>query len=276
MKMKEITKILEKIHKVPLMEETVDGIKYGDPEAELTGIMVSCCVSIHVIRKAIEEQCNLIIVHEPVFYTHEDKCSWSEKDSIYQQKVRLLEENHITVYRDHDQIHMQKPDGISYGIMKELGWENYLVSPGKEDIEFSHIIYKLPKTTVRELAEFLKVKLSLDMVRIIGNPEGMVEKVMFCGHILPSEAGTYEEHEFTDVLMNDEADVLIPGELIDWTTANAARDAGELGMNKAILSIGHFNSEELGMKYLAALLKQEVPGELPVMFEAAADMYTYI
>lgn len=67
MKVKEITAILEEIHGVSLMEDTVDGIKYGDENAVVTGIMVSCCASIEVLQKAVEEGCNLIIVHEPVF-----------------------------------------------------------------------------------------------------------------------------------------------------------------------------------------------------------------
>ena len=171
---------------------------------------------------------------------------------------------------------MQKPDGISYGIMKELGWENYLVSPVNDELEFAHTLYRIPKTTVRELAGFLKQKMNLKTIRVIGNLNAEIEKVMFCGHILPVAADTYEEHEFTDVIQNNEADVLIPGELIDWTTASGVRDAGQLGLNKAIMEVGHFNSEELGMKYFARLLKQKVPMDLPVVFVPAADMYQYI
>lgn len=276
MKVSEITEILEKIHGVSLKEDTVDGIKYGDENAVVTGIMVSCCASIEILQKAVEEGCNLIIVHEPVFYTHRDQYSWEDPQSAYQQKLNILREHHLTVYRDHDQIHMQKPDGISYGIMKELGWENYLVSPANNELGFTHILYQIPKTTVRELAVFLKQKMHLKTIRVIGNLDAGIEKVMFCGHILPVAADTYEEHEFTDVIQNNEADVLIPGELIDWTTASGVRDAGQLGLHKAIMEVGHFNSEELGMKYFARLLKQEVPVDLPVVFVPAADMYQYI
>ena len=55
MKVKEITAILEEIHGVSLMEDTVDGIKYGDENAVVTGIMVSCCASVEVLQKAVEE-----------------------------------------------------------------------------------------------------------------------------------------------------------------------------------------------------------------------------
>ena len=54
MKVKEITAILEEIHGVSLMEDTVDGIKYGDENAVVTGIMVSCCASIECCKKRLK------------------------------------------------------------------------------------------------------------------------------------------------------------------------------------------------------------------------------
>ena len=42
------------------------------------------------------------------------------------------------------------------------------------------------------------------------------------------------------------------------------------------MEVGPFNSEELGMKYFARLLKHEVPVDLPVIFVPDADMYQYI
>ena len=96
MKVSEITEILEKIHGVSLKEDTVDGIKYGDENAVVTGIMVSCCASIEILQKAVEEGCNLIIVHEPVFYTHRDQYSWEDPQSAYQQKLNILPYTVIT------------------------------------------------------------------------------------------------------------------------------------------------------------------------------------
>ena len=48
--------------------------------------------------------------------------------------------------------------------------------------------------------------------------------------------------------LEKKADVILPGEVIDWTTLSYVRDAMDLGMNKAVINIGHFNWEELGMK----------------------------
>lgn len=51
--------------------------------------------------------------------------------------------------------------------------------------------------------------------------------------------------------MENGIDAIIPGEIIEWTVLSYIRDAVQLGKNKAVFNIGHFNLEELGMKYAA-------------------------
>ncbi len=248
---------------------TCDGFKCGDPRDEVTGIVTTCCASVNVIRKAIELGANLIVCHEPVFYLHDDPIDWLEGNDVFEEKLKLCNEHGIAIWRDHDHIHTHRPDGIRYGLMKELGWENYLTGDRGKPIHF-HI----PETTVHELALFLKERIGLNGVRVIGNLDGKVRNVVVCGHILP---GTEEaEKRQTELLSREDVDVLIPGELIDWTTTCYARDAGQLGKNKAIIHLGHINSEELGMKYAAVWVKELVGKDIPVQFVRSADLYQYV
>ncbi len=251
-------------------EETCDGFKCGYPEDEVTGIVTTCCASVEVIRKAIELRANLIICHEPAYYLHMDPTDWLEgKNQVYDEKRSLCEEHRIAIWRDHDHIHTHKPDGISYGLMKELHWEEYLLEDGDKPIRFH-----LPQTTVRELALNLKEKIGLNGVRVIGNLDAKVQNVVVCGHILPGDEE--KEKSTTRLLMGDDVDVLIPGEMIDWTTACFARDAAQLGKNKAIIHLGHINSEELGMKYAAVWVKELVGPDVRVQFVPSADLYRYV
>ena len=68
MKISEIIDKLEAYHG-PLEPErrTCDIVQYGDPDQVCTGIVLSCCPTAEVIRKAAELGCNLIIGHEPLF-----------------------------------------------------------------------------------------------------------------------------------------------------------------------------------------------------------------
>ena len=64
--------------------------------------------------------------------------------------------------------------------------------------------------------------------------------------------------------------MIIPGEIIDWT------DAKELGRNKSMISIGHFNWEELGMRYMQEWLQELIGKETKVTYVPSGDMYQYI
>ncbi len=269
MKIREVTDAIYAYHPQLNRDKTCDGYKCGDPENECTGVVTTCCASVDVIRKTIELGANLIVCHEPAFYLHYDPTDWLEgKNDVYDEKRRLLDEHGIAIFRDHDRIHAHKPDGIRYGVMKELGWEDYLIGDPDRPSHF-----KLPETSVRELAEYLKEKIGLTGIRVIGNVEAKVRYVMLSGHILLSPAN---ETMHTELLGRDDVDVLIPGEAIDWTAVCYARDAGQLGKNKTILSMGHINSEELGMKYAATWVADLIDHKLPVTYVRSSDLYTTI
>src|SRR5438132_2153037 len=62
---------------------TVDIIKEGDPETHVTGIVTCMFATMAVLKKAVEKKCNLIIVHEPLYYNHLDKTEKFQTDSVF-------------------------------------------------------------------------------------------------------------------------------------------------------------------------------------------------
>ena len=132
-------------------ERTMDTVKIGDPEQICTGIAVTVYVSVNVIRSAVKNGCNLIIGHEPLFYGDAEGSPLIEKNPVYMEKRRLLEEYGIVVYRHHDRMHgpggpgakvHTRIDHIYYGIMKELGWEEYVIGEHTKPV-----MYRIPETT---------------------------------------------------------------------------------------------------------------------------------
>ena len=91
MKISEIIDKLEAYHG-PLEPErrTCDIVQYGDPDQVCTGIVLSCCPTAEVIRKAAELGCNLIIGHEPLFYDGWNETDWLQDNCVYQAKKQLL------------------------------------------------------------------------------------------------------------------------------------------------------------------------------------------
>lgn len=259
-----------------------DDYKCGDPEQECTGVVTALTPNISVIRKAIELGANLIVVHEPTFYTSDDGPGWFEDfpNEIYEEKRALLDEHGIVIWRDHDHMHAHNPDSIFTGVLKYLDWEDKARVDNDTGL-FSHFLVNIEETSLKELCEYLIEKIGINGARIIGNPDARVSRIAFVGHLYPQDYkkkdGSKGEYSVRVIeTLEKEADVIIPGEVIDWTVLSYVRDAVDLGRNKAVINIGHFNWEELGMKYMKDWLSELVENKVEVTYVPSGDMYGFV
>ena len=67
------------------------------------------------------------------------------------------------------------------------------------------------------------------------------------------------------LFLNEHVDLVIAGEGPEWETPEYVKDAVYQGRNKALIMLGHAESEAAGMKYLADALSSQFP-MLPVHF----------
>lgn len=240
---------------------SVDTVKCGDPARELTGIVVTFTVTFDVIRKAKELGANFIITHEPTYYNHHDRTEPFAGDSVYEAKRRLLEKFGLSVWRFHDYWHERKPDGILTGVTEALGWEVYVDS---ERPAYAVV----PQISLRELAYELKNKLSLPFVRIAGNPDMPCSRIgMLLGAVGPEMQIQY--------LRRDDVDVVVCGETTEWQTCEYVRDANGCGRDRGLIVLGHFGSEDEGMRYCAEWLRTLLPG-VAVTYMPAGDPLTLL
>lgn len=79
------------------------------------------------VEKAVELGCNLLVVHEPIYYQTPDFPDWKGdfENSVQKEKEAYIREHRLTVWRDHDHMHTHQPDSIFAGVIKYLGWESY-------------------------------------------------------------------------------------------------------------------------------------------------------
>ena len=108
-----------------------------------------------------------------------------------------------------------------------------------------------------------------------------MSRIAFVGHLYPQDYkkkdGSKGEYSVRVIeTLEKEADVIIPGEVIDWTVLSYVRDAVDLGRNKAVINIGHFNWEELGMKYMKDWLSELVENKVEVTYVPSGDMYGFV
>ncbi|TCM91082.1 putative NIF3 family GTP cyclohydrolase 1 type 2 [Paenibacillus sp. BK033] len=239
---------------VPPIPDTVDVLMAGQPDTEVTGIAVSFMPTQEVIEKAVAAGANLLIAHEPLSYTHRHDEKLTGNDPVFAQKLKLIEDSGIAIFRYHDYCHKKQPDIIMTGLLSALEWESSLA----EMLPIAAIL-ELPSMTVTEVAAHVKQKLGMPFLRITGDSSALVSRA---GILVGYRGGASTAIPF---MREHNLDLLIVGEGPEWETPEYIRDAAHQGRAKALLTLGHAESEEPGMRALSEELKLRYP-EIRVEF----------
>jgi putative NIF3 family GTP cyclohydrolase 1 type 2 len=265
MKVKEAVDAILNATGIERIAKTCDQLITGDWETEVTGVATTFMATAEVIRRSAEGGANLIITHEPTFFTHADERDWLQDDEVYRRKLALITDLGMNIWRFHDHVHTMNPDLIFTGVERDLGWENYRDPSNR-------FLYTIPPLTVPALAELLKERLGISAVRIIGNSEMQVKKVGLL--IGGGSLGLGSDSMPMELMHHHDLEVIVAGEILEWTLCAYVRDAAQLGLHKALIVAGHNRTEEAGMKHLPEWLSTILPG-LPVFFVEAGDPYRY-
>ena len=237
---------------VPWSGQTVDTFKTGNPEDGVTGITTCMFADMKVLQKAVAEKTNLIITHEPVFYNHLDETKNLENDLVYQAKIKFINDHKLIIWRFHDHFHRMKPDGIYAGMIEKLGW-------GKFQTDQSMVRFQFDSQKLSQFVVKLKAIFPGSSLRVIGNPD-----LKFTGVALAVGAPGSTEH--IQLLEEPQIEVLVAGEAPEWETYQYVYDAQLQGKNKAVIFLGHANSEEAGMNYCTKWLKGFLPKDLKINY----------
>jgi putative NIF3 family GTP cyclohydrolase 1 type 2 len=267
------------------LEKTCDRLIAGNANMEVTGIVTTFMATVDVIRESARLGANLIITHEPTWFSGMDDTGWLQNDFVYRAKKDLIEKEKIAIWRYHDAMHLHKPDEIFVGLIKELGWENYADAP-KKPVQMSLPLetpnnfiasfsnyYDIQKTTLRDLSALFKIKLTMGTVRIIGDPDMECDRVGIL--VGGGSLGLGFEPMPMQVMETYNIHVMVCGDITEWTLPAYVNDAAQLGHKRALLIIGHERSEEWGMKSFASVLSSLVKS-LPVHFVDAKEPFGYL
>lgn len=266
-----IDKILLSMCGGPKFEKTCDIISAGSPSNIVTGIVSTFMPTFDVIQETVRLGANFIISHEPTWFNGWDATDWCEKDgdSVYLAKRKYLDDHNITIWRLHDHMHMgSSTDYIYKGLLEELGWQNYLQPDEKEPW-----IYEIPEISLGDLANFFKAKLNMSTIQIIGSPSMKIKRVGIL--VGGGSLGFGVEQMPMQVMERNHLDLMVVGDITEWTICAYINDACQMGFNRAMLTLGHERSEEAGMKHLASWLKERFE-DVPVTFVDAKEPFTYL
>jgi putative NIF3 family GTP cyclohydrolase 1 type 2 len=253
--------ILKEIPEAPLAT-TVDQLRTGSLEQEVTGIVTTMFPTIEVIEKTARAGANFIIAHETPFYNNQDETDWLQQDDAYRYKVELVNKHKIAIWRFHDYWHRHKPDGIIMGNLIKLGWEKYF------DASTPRIL-TLPKPmSIKSIVDLTKTKLGISTVRLVGNVSQNCRTIYLAFGYMDSKMQIAAIQQY-------KPDLILSGETREWETVERVRDGLRMGQKTSLLVLSHSVSEEAGMEYAAKWLQSKVPGT-QITHVASNNPFTFL
>jgi putative NIF3 family GTP cyclohydrolase 1 type 2 len=243
---------------IPWRAETVDNIVAGSADTPVRGLAVTMMATLDVIRRAAAAGRNMVITHEPTFYSHQDNTEGLVHDAVYQRKADFIRRHNMVVFHFHDHWHRRRPDGIAVGMARELGWE-------KNADPADPRLFTFPVTPLARFARGIQSRLAIRTMRVVGDPRLPVKRVL-------ASWGYVSQMPGISLLARPDVDVLIAGETREWELVEYVQDAIAAGAAKGLILLGHVVSEEAGMKYCAEWLRSFIP-EVPIEFMPAAEPF---
>jgi putative NIF3 family GTP cyclohydrolase 1 type 2 len=241
---------------------TVDQLRSGNPDQEVTGIVTTMFPTLEVIEKTAKAGANFIIAHETPFYNNNDETEWLKDDDAYKYKIELLNKYKIAIWRFHDYWHAHKPDGIAMGNLIKLGWEKYY------NPENPRMITLPQPMTIQAITRLAKEKLNISMVRLVGDLTQQCTTVYLA-------FGYMDPRAQIPVIQKNKPDLILSGETREWETVERVRDGLHMNMKTSLLILSHSVSEEAGMEYAAKWLQPKVPG-VKIVHIASGIPYQFI
>ena len=243
---------------IPWRAQTVDNIIAGTAETPVKGIATTMMATLDVIQRAAANGKNMVITHEPTFFSHQDRTDQILQDPTYQFKLDFINKRNMVVFHFHDHWHGRRPDGIATGMIQELGWEKNVDQQNPR-------MYTFPETTLERFAREMETKLKIRTMRVLGDPRLPVKRVL-------ASWGNVSLNPGIPFFSRPDVDVLVVGETHEWELVEYAQDAISSGQKKALIVLGHVVSEQAGMKHCAEWLKGFIR-EVPIEFIAAPEPF---
>jgi putative NIF3 family GTP cyclohydrolase 1 type 2 len=247
---------------IPWMSETVDRIVAGSPEVRVKGVATTMMATLEVIERAVAAGRNMIVSHEPTFWSHQDGTKELEGDPTYEFKKKFIAEHEVAVFRFHDHWHRMKPDGINVGMTRELGWEKNAVAADSHEFVFAPV-------TLDAFARGMAERLRARSMRVVGKPDLQIKRVVASWGYAGLMPSLIKQASRPDV------ELIVCGETREWEMVEYVQDQVASGAKKALIVINHVVSEQAGMRYCAEWLKPMVP-EVPVEFIASEEPFRVV
>ena len=256
MKVKDILKVLDQIAPFEYQEEWDNsGLLIGDMNAEVKRILITLDVTDEVVNQAIQAKADLIISHHPLIFSPLKQINTDDFIAARVLKIANNNINYIAMHTNmdttglsdlaNDILNIKKMRAIEVNINKnnpEIG----IGSIGKFLDESGRTV----DITLRDAVIRTKSALGLNVVKVYGNLDSVIEKVAVC---------TGSGKDMIEECIKEKCDLLITGDI----TYHAGLDAYERGLN--IIDAGHYGTEIIFVDLLAAFFMMNFENEFTII-----------
>lgn len=243
-KVKQIGKAIEDFAPLSLKESWDNpGLQVGDPERNVTGVLLCLDVTEDILNEAIKRDCNIIVSHHPLIFgglKHLTGKTPTERivESAISQK--------ISIYSAHTNLDSAF-EGVSYEMAHMLGMtechplEKSATGDSQEGLGIVGNVSPTPKLEfLRKVKDVFEVR---DLRYSSQTPGIMIRKVALCG----GSGGSLIKNAIASG-----ADVYICGDL-------KYHDFTSYGSEILLADIGHFESELCSRKILSRIIRENHP-----------------
>lgn len=228
--MAEVDKIIKEIEKFAPLETAQawdnSGWQINLGIKETKKILLALDVTEKTVDEAVNNKCDLIISHHPVFF--------SPIKSITSPFIIKAIKHNIQIYSAHTNLDMAK-GGVSDKLAEKCGFKNT-----NSVFEFVRFIQFKQPQNFRELTEKIKNNFDIELLKVVNPKRKTYNSIAFC-----PGAGA----DFIEPLESLQTDVFITGDVKHHNALNAGK--------MTVIDLGHFNSEKYAVEIFENILQNE-------------------
>jgi dinuclear metal center YbgI/SA1388 family protein len=252
-----IKKIMDELAPPVLAEEWDNvGLQIGDPRQPVRRIWVALDPTLQVVKAACQKKVDLLITHHPLIFRPLKSIAF---DTPAGSIIQMAANHKLAIFSAHTNLDIVR-DGVNDILAQRLGLQNpavlkpvQLAEGAKEDIaglsgdQMEYGIGRIGSLakagSLKSLVSMVKKKLKLDFVKVAGDLELKVREVAICSGSGSGLMGTF---------LASKAQAYISGDIHYHDALDAKSE------NRAIIDIGHFQSEHLMVDALAQQLENVI------------------
>lgn len=257
-KVKDIAAAIENFAPKSLQEDFDNaGLQVGNPDMEVSAVLLCLDVTEDVLRETIERSCNLIISHHPLIFRGVKSITG---DDATQRIIIEALRNDIAIYSAHTNLDAA-PQGVSYEIGRILGAKDMeVLDPQRADGDNATtgigVIGDIQPTPKIEFLRKLKEKFNVKALRYsVHSPGLVIKRVAIC-----SGSGAYLIKKAID----RKADAIVTGDV-------KYHDFTSYGDDILIADIGHYESELCTRKIFSRIIRDRFPEEVVYFSETESN-----